>query len=147
MEMTFKEHYDVTWPEGTAAYPEITGLLESLEKKGYLLAVLSNKPHAFTEQIVSMTFPGIHFSKVVGQRDGIPHKPEPTGALEIAETLGLSPESCTLIGDSTIDIQTARNAGMRSIAVTWGFHDLEPLLAAGADSVADTPEALLAILS
>ena len=80
---------------------------------------------------------------VLGQRGGIPHKPDPTGALEISSSLGQSPSSCTIIGDSTMDIETAQNAGMRSIAVTWGFHDHARLLAAGADQIVTAPGDLL----
>ena len=88
--------------------------------------------------MVSQMFPGIRFSSVLGQRAGIPHKPDPAGALEIANALQRLPENCAVIGDSTMDIETAHNAGMRAVAVTWGFHDRRRLVAAGADAMADT---------
>jgi len=147
VEQAFKADYDLTWQNGTLIYPGITGLLESLQALGHQLAVLSNKPHPFTETIVSRMFPTIHFTTVLGQRAGIPHKPDPTGALEIASHLHLRPQDCTVIGDSTMDLETASNAGMRSIAVTWGFHDRERLVAAGAEFIANDPAALLAILA
>ena len=143
LEHTFKSHYDLTWPAGTFPYPGIIGLLETLQNQGYPLAVLSNKPHAFTEIIVSQLFPTIHFAVVLGQRTGIPHKPDPTGALEISTAIQLAPAGCIIIGDSTMDLETAQNAGMRTIAVTWGFHERERLLAAGADLLVDDPDALL----
>ena len=143
IERDFKAHYDLTWQTGTIIYPGITDLLESLQSRGYPLAVLSNKPHPFTVAMVSRLFPSVRFSVVLGQRPGIPHKPDPAGALEISDALGLSPAECSVIGDSTMDIETARNAGMRAIAVTWGFHDRERLLAAGADQLVDAPEELL----
>jgi len=143
----FAVHYDVHWPAGTLVYEGIQELLETLQSRGYPLAVLSNKPHAFTVAMVSRMFPGIRFSAVLGQRAGIPHKPDPTGALEIAATLGIAPADCIVIGDSTMDLETARHAGMRAIAVTWGFQDRERLVAAGAEFLATGPAELLEILA
>lgn len=143
VEQAFKSDYEHTWPTGTFAYDGMVDLLESLQNRGYPLAVLSNKPHSFTTAMVAQIFPNIHFAVVLGQRGGVPHKPDPTGALEISSTLGLSPSSCTVIGDSTMDIETAHHAGMQSIAVTWGFHNRERLLAAGADQLVNEPGDLL----
>ncbi|HEX7262340.1 MAG TPA: HAD-IA family hydrolase [Luteolibacter sp.] len=145
VEQAFKSHYDLTWPDGTSVYDGIDNLLDKLQQRGHPLAVLSNKPHPFTGAIVAKMFPSVRFSAVLGQRCGIPHKPDPAGALEIAASLHLPPEHCTIIGDSTMDLETARNAGMRAVAVTWGFHDRERLVAAGADAMADTTEALSAL--
>lgn len=146
LENAFKADYDVTWEDGTTPYKGIVDLMEILQARGFPLAILSNKPHPFTTAIVARLFPGIDFRVVLGQLPGIPHKPDPGGALEIANLLGLLPGDCTIIGDSTMDLETARNAGMRAIAVTWGFHDRSRLLAAGADALADNPEALLALI-
>ena len=143
VELAFKTDYDLTWPSGTLPYDGITEMLEALQTRGHPLAVLSNKPHPFTTAMVTRIFPSIHFAMVLGQHGGIPHKPDPTGALEISSSLGQSPSSCTIIGDSTMDIETAQNAGMRSIAVTWGFHDHDRLLAAGADQIVTAPGDLL----
>ncbi len=147
VEQAFKAHYDLHWPAGTIAYNGIEDLLETLQRQGHELVVLSNKPHPFTEAMVARLFPTIRFAVVLGQRAGIPHKPDPTGALEIAATLGLAPAQCYVIGDSTMDIETALNAGMRPVAVTWGFHDRERLIAAGATSLADDPAALMSVIS
>lgn len=142
IEQAFKAHYDATWIHGTVPYPGIPEVLESLQALGHPLAILSNKPHPFTAAIVKAVFPGITFDAIVGQRSGIPHKPDPAGALEIVRTFGLPASECILIGDSTIDIATSRNAGIRSIAVTWGYHDRGPLEAAGPESLIDSPEEL-----
>ena len=146
IENAFKADYDVTWPTGTFAYDGIVELLENLQARGFSLAVLSNKPHPFTATIVAKVFPTIDFKVVLGQLPGIPHKPDPSGALEIANLLSLLPDDVTVIGDSTMDLETAKNAGMKSIAVTWGFHDRERLLAARPDQLADNPTALLGLL-
>lgn len=147
LEQAFKSHYDLTWPAGTFPYTGILGLLETLQDRGHPLAVLSNKPHVFTEIIVSQLFPTIHFAAVLGQRAGIPHKPDPAGAHEISRTLQLPPSHCIVIGDSTMDLETAHHAGMRAIAVTWGFHERKRLLTAGADFLADDPAALLEVIT
>ncbi len=147
LEEAFKSAYDVGWRRGTIAYAGITAMLESLQASGHPLAVLSNKPHSFTETIVAAVFPAIRFSAVLGQRDGIPHKPDPAGALEISRILERVPKDCLIIGDSTMDLETASNAGMRAIAATWGFHDRDRLVAAGADLIADDPAAVLDMLA
>lgn len=146
LEGAFKSHYDVSWQDGTFPYDDITAMLESLQALGHPLAVLSNKPHPFTETIVAKVFPTIRFTMALGQRPGIPHKPDPAGALEIAKAFGLGPAECVVIGDSTMDIETAHNAGMRAIAVTWGFHEHPRLVAAKADYLADGPDGLLEII-
>lgn len=146
LENSFKTHYAEGWKTGTVLYKDVIELLEELQRRGHPLAVLSNKPHAFTETIVSHLFPSIQFTSVLGQRDGIPHKPDPAGALEIARQFGLAPEDCVLVGDSTIDIQTAKAAGMTAVAVTWGFHDRGPLAEAAADYSLEAPLELIGIL-
>jgi phosphoglycolate phosphatase len=140
----FADDYAVSWEQGTHVYPGIPELLADLKSRGIPLAVLSNKPHSFTVEIVEKLFPENTFAAILGNREGLPHKPDPTGALEIAASLGTAPENCILIGDSTMDLDTAKNAGMKSIAVTWGYHDKERLL--GADAIADDVACLEAIL-
>lgn len=136
----FAADYAVSWPRGTSVYPGMHELLAELEKRSIPLTVLSNKPHAFTVEIVEKLFPHIHFSAVLGNSENLPHKPDPTGALEIAASLDIVPEDCVIIGDSTMDLDTAKNACMKSIAVTWGYHDRDRLT--GADIIVDTMEQL-----
>lgn len=146
LETAFGIHYDVNWQPGTVPYDGITDLLKTLQADGIPLSILSNKPHPFTLKIVGQLFPDIAFKVVFGQLPGIPHKPAPDGALEIANLLSLLPAECIVIGDSTMDLETAANAGMQSVAVSWGFHDRDRLLAAGAARIADDPEMLLSML-
>jgi phosphoglycolate phosphatase len=146
LETAFKTDYDTSWPTGTLAYDGIPRLLATLQSLGYPLAVLSNKPHPFTRTIVEQIFPDIAFNVVMGQLPGIPHKPDPNGALEIANLMNLLPESCTIIGDSTMDLETARNAGMEAIAVTWGYHDRRKLEEAGGVKFANDTDSLLEML-
>lgn len=141
----FASDYAISWPTGTSVYPGILELLAELESRGVPLAVLSNKPHAFTTKIVETLFPDTHFAEVLGNHENLPHKPDPTGAIKIAKSLGIPPEYCTIIGDSTMDLDTAKNAGMRSVAVTWGYHDKESL--GDADLIVDSVSELSAALS
>jgi len=142
----FKADYQMTWIEGTKPYPAIAHLLKDLQKDGYQLSVLSNKVHHFTQTIVRELFPLIHFTCVIGQEDGKHHKPHPAGALKIASAMGSAPDQCVLIGDSTIDLETAANAEMPSIAVTWGYHDRDRLQAANPTQLIDQPADLISTL-
>jgi phosphoglycolate phosphatase len=142
----FKKDYELSWNSGTRAYDGIHNLLDELQKAGHPLAVLSNKTHNFTVAMVKSVFPHIHFTKVLGQQDGVRHKPHPAGAFLIAQTAGVDPENCYLIGDSTIDLETAINADMKPICVTWGYHDRAKLLEAGATVLIDHPSALPALV-
>jgi len=144
LEQAFKADYDLTWQQGTAVYPGVAGVLAHLQRRGIALAVLTNKPHAFATSMVGSLFPALTFAAVLGQREGIPHKPDPAGAIEIAATLGLPMSAVTLIGDSTMDIETARSAGMQAVAVSWGYHDRVALEASMPDALIDMPEELLA---
>lgn len=126
IEAAFKVHYQELWKSGTEIYPGIQDLLDNLSKT-HQLSVLSNKPHGFTTEIVSQLFPEHTFHTILGQREGIEKKPDPKGIHEVLELSGQPDQKSFLIGDSTVDLQTARNANIGSIAVTWGFEDIEEL--------------------
>lgn len=147
VESAFKDDYAVTWPDGTVPYDGIPACLERLAAAGIRLAVLSNKPHPFTVEIVQRIFPGLSFDPVFGQRADTPRKPHPEAALQIARHWGLAPADCRFIGDSTVDLETARAAGMPAIAVGWGYHDLAALHAAGAEVLAEKVTDLDAVLA
>ena len=125
LEATFKKHYATEWKSGTTIYEGILPLLSSLrESSKYHLSILSNKNHAFTQQIAEALFPEGTFDIVLGQREGIAKKPDPSGIHEILEQSSHPDKTSYLIGDSTVDISTAHHANIGSIAVTWGFEDL-----------------------
>jgi phosphoglycolate phosphatase len=142
----FKKDYELSWSQGTRVYPGIHNLLDELQQGGFHLAVLSNKSHDFTVAMTRAVFPNIHFAAVLGLRDGIPHKPHPAAALQIAAELDTAPSNCVIIGDSTIDLETAANAAMQAIAVAWGYHDRQRLQAAGAAQIIDHPAELPGLL-
>lgn len=127
----------------TRVYPGVAEVLDELQRRGWRLAVLSNKPHAATCALVPHFLPAIGFAAVAGQRPEVPRKPDPQAALELAAALGVDPADCAFVGDTAIDLQTARNAGMRAIGVTWGFRPEE---ARQADAVVDDAAGLLAAL-
>ena len=111
-------------------YPGIPELLHTLQEKGILLAVASNKYQLATEKLIAHYFPTIPFIQVLGQREGVPIKPDPTIVNDILATTELSNNDVLYVGDSGVDMQTARNAGVDAIGVSWGFRprtELEPL--------------------
>ena len=127
-------------------YPGIRELLAELQRRRVPLAVLSNKPHEPTVKITSALFPDIRFTGVLGQRTGVPRKPDPTAALELCTALNCAPSEVGFLGDTRIDMQTARSAGMTAIGVQWGFRDAAELQAHGAHHLLAHPSELLALL-
>ena len=129
-----------------APYEGIVEVLRSLKHDEMILAVLSNKPHIQTEEVVRTFFGDNLFSCVKGQQEGIPRKPDPAAAILIAENFHVSAEQCVYIGDSDVDMQTGRAAGMMTVGVTWGFRTKSVLLEHGAIHTIDRPEELLSIV-
>lgn len=126
----------------TKPYAGITEALHQLADDGHALAVLSNKPDDLTVELVRRYFPDVPFALVRGGREGVPLKPEPDAPLDMLRHMDFLPERSFYVGDSNVDIFTARNAGMISIGVAWGFRGAGELHAAQADHVIDTPVAL-----
>lgn len=135
----FMEHYLQDPLKNVTIYDGILPLLHTLKQKGQLLAVLSNKPHALTAISIPQIFEEHTFNLWYGQRDEIPRKPAPDGALIIADELGVSPSECLFIGDSDVDMHTGNNAGMLTAGVLWGFRSKQELLNAGAHYIAEVP--------
>lgn len=128
------------------AYDGIPKLLSYLRKQGMKLAVVSNKPHAQAVNTVEAVFGKGFFDAVIGEREGIPKKPDPTGALTAAEKLGAKPEECLYFGDTNTDMQTGKNAKMTTIGVLWGFRGREELQEFSPDYLIETPEEMIGIL-
>ena len=119
----FGEIYSQNWNVHSAPYQGVSEMIASLSAAGLQLAVLSNKPHGFTEICVETFFPEKPFVYVYGQREGIPKKPDPAGALELAEKMGLGVEEILYVGDTSTDMKTGNSAGMKTIGVEWGFRE------------------------
>lgn len=130
----------------TVPYKGIAELLQNLSDKGIDTAVLSNKAQIYVPEVLGKAFPGHSFSACWGQRDGIKRKPDGEGVEKLLETLGYTKDECVYIGDSDVDVITARNAGVDMIGVLWGFRTEEELVANGAPHIAKTPEELFNII-
>jgi phosphoglycolate phosphatase len=133
--------------ENTKPYDGIVELLDDLKELNYSLSVLSNKPHNATNAYVNHLFKDTIFDEVHGQKEGIPRKPDPIGAINIANTLNTNPKDIYFVGDTSTDMKTAKGAGMIAIGVAWGFRDKSELLAHGADYIAHDAKELFEILS
>ncbi len=142
-----REEYERRRIENTRPYPGIPQLLTALTERGLLLSILSNKQQYFTTQIVQKLLADWPFVIVLGAREGVPKKPDPTAALEIANQLGVPPPHFLYVGDSGVDMQTAVGAGMSAVGVTWGFREEVELWENGAKWVIHQPLELLTLLS
>jgi phosphoglycolate phosphatase len=139
MEAEYSQH----WADKTELYPGVAGVLDELAARRLRLGILSNKPHSFTRVIVERYFQPWRFDPVLGARDGVPRKPDPTAALEICASWRLDPQQVLYAGDSGTDMQTACRAGMFALGVLWGFRPREELLDGGARELAENPIDLL----
>ena len=126
-------------------YPGVQALLNELKERGIKTGVVSNKPDNMTRYLVEKMFGGA-VDVVRGQRPDTPKKPDPTAVLETAEAFGLSPNEILYVGDSGVDMETGKNAGMDACGVLWGFRDRKELLSHGAVYLAEDAPALAAIL-
>lgn len=124
-------------------YVGIRELLEALKKRKIRIAVLSNKPHDRVMDNVNGIFGKGYFDLVNGQKEEVPRKPNPAGIYLTAEKLGMKPEECLYIGDSSIDMKTGKAAGMDTVAVLWGFCEKEELLAYHPEYVVNCPNEIL----
>ncbi len=139
----YQEDYGTHWRVHTRLYPGIAELLDGLAERNVRMAILSNKFHEFTLQCYDHFFKRWPFDPVLGIREGVPRKPDPTAALEVAERLRLPPSRVLYVGDTAVDMQTAVSAGMFPVGVLWGFRTREELLDNGAQFVAEHPVQIL----
>lgn len=139
----FGEYYELHKLDNTRPFDGMSELIRKLKELGIKLAVNSNKNDNFTYDIVTTLFGKDCFSDIRGKRDGVNAKPDPSAALSIIENAGVKKEECIYIGDSNVDIRTAKNAGIKSIGVCWGFRTKEELMQEGADYIAEIPEDIL----
>ncbi len=147
LKQSFRQYYHRHFLDSTRLYPGIPAMLETLRRTGYQMGLLSNKPDAFVALIVEALSLSPYLDAYAGQRDGIARKPDPTAALQMMTQLGCSAADTCYVGDSNVDIQTAQNAGIRSIGVSWGFRGRAELEQSGADDVVDTPAQLTTLLT
>ena len=143
---TYQPYYSQHAMDTTCPYDGVPEMLAALTERGLQLAVFSNKPHPDTQKVVAHCLADAKFDVVRGAMPDVPVKPDPAGAFAVAEALGVKPEEFLYLGDMSVDIVCAKNAGMHSVGVTWGFGTAESLHEAGAEYVIDHPAELLNIL-
>lgn len=142
---SFKEYYAQHWQDKTVPYDGILELLAELKKRGVKTAVISNKYDNAVLQLCEDYFPG-SFDVARGEREGVPRKPAPDAIYAILDELGAKKENAVYVGDSEVDMATARNSGLVSVGVTWGFRDRQLLEEEEADYIIDSPDQLLDIV-
>ncbi|MEN9283092.1 MAG: hypothetical protein RLZZ179_585 [Verrucomicrobiota bacterium] len=139
----YQAAYERRWQNRTKPYEGIEEMLRALATDGVPLTILSNKAQRYTEKCVAHHLAEHCFRHVFGQRDEIPRKPDPAGALEIAMLLGLPAAEIAFIGDTRTDMETAVAAGMPAIGVAWGFRPVRELEDSGARAVVSHPAELV----
>ena len=142
----YDELYGTVYMHTDRAYDGVAELIGELHRSGLRIGVLSNKQDLFVKRLAEQVLLPNSFDAAQGVIAGQPTKPHPYLAGRLFEALGVSPEECVMVGDSDVDILTAKAAGMRHIGVSWGFRTREQLLASGATAVADTPRELRRML-
>jgi phosphoglycolate phosphatase len=142
----FLEKYNSSYNENTRLYEGIGSMLNSLTEMGIKLTILSNKPNHLTQLCADQYLSRWTFEKVYGVREGVPRKPDPAGAWDIAKEIRLPAGEFLYLGDTSTDMKTANQAGMRAIGVSWGFHPVEELLKSGAKAIIYHPRELIELL-
>lgn len=142
----FKEHYAKHCEDKTRPYEGIMEALALLQKQGYHLAIVSNKFDGAVKQLCKKYF-GEYISVAIGESDQVKRKPAPDTVYQALRELGSEGSRAIYVGDSEVDLQTAQNAQLRCVSVTWGFRTKEQLLNAGADLIIRTPQELPELLA
>lgn len=142
----FLPHYDLHNADCSTPYPGIPEVLEELQQQGMMLAVASNKYQAATVKLIAHYFPDIKFIAVLGQREDVPVKPDPTIVEEIISIAGVSNEDVLYVGDSGVDMQTTKNARVIGVGVTWGFRPRKELEQFNPDYIIDEAKDILNLI-
>ncbi len=146
MRSYFVPYYDAHNADLSSPYPGIVSLLEDLQAKGIMLAVASNKYQEATVKLVKHYFPMIDFVEILGQREGVNVKPDPSIVFDILKKANVSPEETLYVGDSGVDMQTAINAGVDAVGVAWGFRPRAELESFQPMGLIDKAEELLGFI-
>ncbi len=134
----FRQHYMQHNLDHTCPYPGILDMLRQLKANGCGMAIVSNKFYAATQELARHFFYGL-IEVAIGEREDIRKKPAPDTVIEAMRQLGVGREECVYVGDSDVDIDTAKNSGMPCISVLWGFRDKAFLLSHGATDLVASP--------
>jgi phosphoglycolate phosphatase len=147
MTAEFTELYQRTWNIQSHLYEGVPDMLQQLAKRDIAMAVLSNKPQEATKRCVDYFLSGHRFAAVLGQQENRPPKPDPTGVREILQALKVNPHDCLYLGDTAVDMQTARGVAMTPVGASWGFRERDELARAGAKVIIDHPRELLELVN
>ena len=137
----YKPWYDAHCCVETSPYPGIVKLMERLKTRGIKQAIISNKADPAVQELALRFFPGL-LETAVGESETVRRKPDPDAVLAAARRMDMPLSDCVYVGDTEVDLATARNAGMDCLAVSWGFRSVEQLRAAGAERIARSAEEL-----
>lgn len=138
----FSAHYDKNKANKTRPYDGILSMLSAVKDAGFKTAVVSNKYDSAVKELAETEFNGL-IDLAIGVRDGVAPKPAPDSAFEAMRQLASDKAACVYVGDSDVDVMTAKNAGLPIVAVTWGFRDRSLLVDMGADVIVDAPAEIL----
>lgn len=142
----FKAHYLKHCNDTTGPYPHVMEMLKKLKESGCRLAIVSNKYMNATQELNRMYF-SQYVDVAIGEKTGIRRKPAPDTVQEAMRELGSLKEECVYVGDSDVDVATARNTGIPCISVSWGFRTHEELLQAGATTFVDDPMEIVQLIN
>lgn len=142
----FIPYYNAHSTDLSHPYEGVEELLAELQSRGVMMAVASNKYQSATEELVAHYFGGVEFVAVLGQREGVPIKPSPVIVEDVMRIAGVSREEVVYVGDSGVDMQTGRAAGVMTVGVSWGFRPVEELATHSPHTIIHHPSALLELL-
>ncbi len=143
----FRDIYEDKIAVKTRIYDGIPDLLDFLNKNNIPISILSNKPHYLTEKLHALLLKDHGIKIVFGQRDDVPRKPDPAAAIEIAAMIKTAPGNILFVGDSPVDLQTAKAAGMIPLGVTWGYNSESILKKAGYKHLVNKPTEIMEFIS
>ncbi len=141
---TFRGYYVVHAMDTTCPYEGVGAMLQRLKASGKKIAIVSNKPDAAVQELYDCFFKDV-VDIAIGERPEVRRKPAPDMVLKAMELLGSEPSTSVYIGDSEVDMSTAKNSGLPCISVSWGFRDRDFLIAKGADRLIDSPDEIFAV--
>lgn len=141
---TFKEYYGAHCNDATRAYDGIPALLQELKNNGYAMAIVSNKIDSAVQELKNRYFPQVEIA--IGDRENLSRKPQPDSVYLALKELGRRREEAVYVGDSDVDLDTARNAGIPCISVLWGFRDKAFLTGHGAECFVEKPMEITDVL-
>lgn len=139
-------HYQRNLQNKTHVYEGVMSMLGQLSRGGYKIAIVSNKPDEAVKELAGLHF-GEYVKVAIGETEDVSRKPAPDTVLKAIEELGSTPDKTVYVGDSEVDVETAKNSGITCVGVTWGFRDREVLEQSGADYIIDSPQELLKIIA